>query len=410
MTKLEYNGIPIILHKMGTDIVHLRIIVNVGSMYENPEEYGVAHFLEHMAFQGTEKHTSNETYDILSSLGQHNASTGQQWTEYYITTTKDKINQAIGMLFEIVFTQKLMPENINKERGVIAEEEQSGLDSPDHYSTNKAFEHYLGSKIGHSIVGTKETIKNMGRETLLNFRNKHYFNKSNILSVVSGDIENEDVIKELSKTIDNVPFNKTSVPNFCVIGDSKEVPNEEDYYYTHKGQQAIIRLMAKTYGETNSIKNKWINNFYTYYLASDTFSLMFKKVRNEMGLCYSIHGGNYKFEDQGIMSFVCHLSKENIDKAKDAMLTIMKEASQKIDEEIFNIAKSRMLFNLCNGNQTATDYADTLVERYFLTGGIIYEPKYIKDVLTSITIGDLQAYAWKVMQGKIKYVQMTQGE
>ena len=92
------------------------------------------------------------------------------------------------------------------------------------------------------------------------------------------------------------------------------------------------------------------------------------------------------------------------------MLTIMKEASQKIDNEIFDIAKSRMLFNLCNGNQTATDYADTLVERYFLTGGIIYEPKYIKDVLTSITTEDLQAYAWKVMQGKIKYVQMTQGE
>ena len=142
------------------------VMVGAGSRYEDRNNTGISHFLEHMAFKGTEKRPS--ALDISSLIdgmgGEFNAFTGKEYTGYYIKSSKNNINVSLDVLSDMLQHSKLDPAEINKEKGVILEEKNLYEDTPMR-NIGDIYEQLLygDTPMGWDIVGTKEVIQGMTR-------------------------------------------------------------------------------------------------------------------------------------------------------------------------------------------------------------------------------------------------------
>ncbi|MGD8351871.1 MAG: pitrilysin family protein, partial [Nitrospirota bacterium] len=129
------NGIPVVMERMkSVRSVSLGIWVKVGSRYEAPAQQGISHFLEHMFFKGTEKRTASDIASSTDSLGGDlNAFTSKEGTTFYIKVLDEHLERGLELLTDIFLHSTFPGEEIEKEKGVIAEEINMVEDTPDDY-------------------------------------------------------------------------------------------------------------------------------------------------------------------------------------------------------------------------------------------------------------------------------------
>ena len=166
MSIINVNGYRVFHLQTDNPIVNARVIVNAGAADETADAYGVAHFLEHMFFKGTEKHSYKEINQITSELGAINAYTSRFQTCYHFTFLAGDFVPATGILFEMTFRPAFPEDEFEKEKGVIKEECQSGLDSPRGFFSDRYTEDLLGTPVGHPIIGNLKSIADMTPEKM----------------------------------------------------------------------------------------------------------------------------------------------------------------------------------------------------------------------------------------------------
>ena len=166
----EVNGIKVANIHNDSDIALFGIGVEVGSKYEKPEIAGISHFAEHMFFKGTEKRDWRQINAEFAKLGvSNNAYTSNNEVFYHTTCPKSNIESVIDLMLDMFFNSTIPEEELEKERGVIAEEKKMYDD--DHRS---AFQDAIGNNLmvwdkGHATIGTFETIANIKREQFIKF-------------------------------------------------------------------------------------------------------------------------------------------------------------------------------------------------------------------------------------------------
>jgi predicted Zn-dependent peptidase len=192
-----------------TKIVHCGIILNVGSRDENPENQGIAHFWEHMAFKGTKRRRS---FNILNSLdsvgGELNAYTDKEKVVFYASVRDQYFEKAVDILSDITF-YSVFPENqIEKERGVILEEMSMYHDSPDE-SLQDEFEAivYKNHPMGMNILGKPETVKGFRKKDFLSFF-KNTLSTDKIVFSCVGNLNPDDVERMARKYFEGIGFKK----------------------------------------------------------------------------------------------------------------------------------------------------------------------------------------------------------
>ncbi|NNC69903.1 MAG: insulinase family protein, partial [Flavobacteriaceae bacterium] len=193
------NGLTYYIRNNGKpeDKVVLRLAVNAGSILEDDDQLGLAHFMEHMNFNGTKNFKKNELVDYLQSIGVKfgahlNAYTGFDGTVYILPIPSDdeeKLEKGFQILEDWAFNTLLTDEEIDKERGVVLEEYRLGLGAD-----KRMLGRYLpiimnGSKYGDRLpIGTKEVLENFSYESLRRFKNDWY--RPDLMAVVAvGDVD-----------------------------------------------------------------------------------------------------------------------------------------------------------------------------------------------------------------------------
>jgi predicted Zn-dependent peptidase len=170
------NGIRVVHQQLATTkIVHCGIIVDIGSRDENPENQGIAHFWEHMAFKGTKRRRSFNIINSLDSVGgELNAYTDKEKVVFYASVRDEYFERAVDVLSDITFHSVFPDYQIEKERGVILEEMAMYHDSPDD-SLQDEFESivYKDHPMGMNILGRPETVKSLTRRDFTNFFRDH---------------------------------------------------------------------------------------------------------------------------------------------------------------------------------------------------------------------------------------------
>ncbi|MEQ8472722.1 MAG: pitrilysin family protein [Marinoscillum sp.] len=211
------NGIRII-HKQitSTKIAHVGIMLDIGSRDENPEEQGIAHFWEHMAFKGTKKRKAYHIISRLDSLGgELNAYTTREKICFYASLLDNHLEKAVELLADITFNSVFPEKEIEKERMVILEEMAMYRDTPedaiqDDFDEMVFHDHPLGK----NILGTPETVSSFTQSHFKAFLNKNLNTERIVLSSV-GNFSIKKVQRLVEKYLKPIPHkNHTPKRNF----------------------------------------------------------------------------------------------------------------------------------------------------------------------------------------------------
>ena len=295
--------------------VDLRLVVNAGSILEDDDQQGLAHFMEHMCFNGTKRFPKNQLVDYLQSIGvkfgQHlNAYTSFDETVYFLPIPSDnpeKLEKGFQIIEDWAFNTVLTPEEIDKERGVVLEEYRLGLGAD-----KRMLGHYLPKMMHNSKyadrlpIGQKEILEKFKYETLTRFYKDWY--RPNLMSViVVGDIdvaEMEKKIKEHFSAYKN-PTNEKARKVF-------EVPNHKETFVAVESDKeatdAQVQLLYKDYNAPKDIVT--VGDFRSNLVEGLFSTLLNNRLRELTNTStppfvygFSYYGGTYARTKKAYQSF-----------------------------------------------------------------------------------------------------------
>ncbi|MEI6127573.1 MAG: pitrilysin family protein, partial [Pseudomonadota bacterium] len=192
------NGIRIVTETVpGVHSVSVGIWVKTGSRHESKEETGIAHFIEHMLFKGTEKYTARDIARLIDSVGGvFNAFTTKEYTCLYIKVLSQHVSLAIDILCDIFFCSLFHQDEIEKERNVIIQEINMVKDTPDDFVQELFNQAYFGDHpLGYNILGELDTVQRFGKKDIVDFFEREYLVSERIIITAAGNICHEDLLE-----------------------------------------------------------------------------------------------------------------------------------------------------------------------------------------------------------------------
>lgn len=304
------NGLRLVYLHKATAVGHFGATILAGSRYEKQNEEGLAHFIEHCIFKGTEK---RKVFHILSRLdsvgGELNAYTAKEEIVLYTSFTNPYISRAVELVADILFNSTFPEKEIEKEKEVVLDEINSYLDTPGERIFDD-FESLLfkGHALGGNILGTEETVRSFDRAAIVNYVQR-YFSTSNIvlsyvgnepLKKVMAQVEkyfmngnNTDVKHEMEIFTPNPQFtNREKVANFqthAIIGGL--APG-----YTHEHRKGLTLL-------TNILGGPALN------------SRLILSIREKYGYSYNIEANYTPYMDTGFWSIYLGTDQKYLEKS-----------------------------------------------------------------------------------------------
>lgn len=389
------NGLRIItVPAKNTKAVTVMALVAAGSKYETREINGISHFLEHLFFKGTAKRGNSievaETIDKVGGI--YNAFTGQDYAGYYAKVASKHADLAMDWVSDIYLNSLLPPDEIEKERGVIAEEFNMYYDNPMLYLGEMWPRLLYGDQpAGWAIVGTKDTIFKMTREQMAAYRGCHYV-AANTIVIVAGNI-NQSKAEKLAKKY------------FSAIGTS--IPLSKGRVLEEQNAPALLAETRKTDQTNIAIGVRAFDLFnprrYAFELLATILggmmsSRLFVEVREKMGIAYDIKTDFTADADAGYLVTVAGM---DTGKADIGIATILREYKKIAESPVpqGELKKSKdnyigkMILTLESSNQLATFYAmQDLLE------GTILEPEQVYKKIEEVTAADIQAAAREIFK------------
>lgn len=410
--------------------VDLRLVINAGSVLENDDQQGLAHFMEHMCFNGTKRFPKNQLVDYLQSIGvkfgQHlNAYTSFDETVYFLPIPSDnpeKLEKGFQIIEDWAFNANLTPEEVDKERGVVLEEYRLGLGADkrmeDRYIPKMMYKSQYANRLP---IGKKEVLENFTYDKLASFYKDWY--RPNLMAViVVGDIDvaaMEQKIKDHFEKYEN-PKNEKPRKTF-------EVPNHKETFIAiesdKEASQTQVQLLYKDYGVRKPEKTiKDIKE----YTVEGLFATMLNNRLNELtnsanppftyGFTY--HGGTFARDKEAFQSFAMIDEKKQLEALK--VLVSENERVKKFGFTAgeFERAKSEIL------SRTENQYKDkdkTNSENFvwecqtnFLEQspmpGIVWEYNNIQKILASITLEQVNGFIKDFIKTDNRVVVITSPE
>jgi zinc protease len=202
------NGLQIVVipDRRAPVVTHM-VWYRVGGADEPRGKSGIAHFLEHLMFKGTEKIQPGDFSKIVArNGGQDNAFTTQDATAYFQRVAKERLPLVMEMEADRMTNLRLLEDDVLKERQVILEERRSRVDNDPGSLLSEQMQAalYLAHPYGIPVIGWQHEIEHLSREDALSFY-KTYYSPNNAILVVAGDVEPGDVIKLAEKTFGPIP-------------------------------------------------------------------------------------------------------------------------------------------------------------------------------------------------------------
>ncbi len=233
------NGIVVIVKENhSAPVAACNFWIRVGAAYENDNEKGLSHFIEHMMFKGTKKRGLGQIDKEIKELGGYNnAFTSYDATNYVIVVPSENIEKAIEIQFDALTESVFDETEINKEREVIIDELKRGQDNPNIFIMQKLMNISFDAYYKDPIIGYESNLRQYTRESIKDFFEKYYI-PANIIIVVSGDVDTAKILNCIRNTFGTISGRKTGV-----ISESKTDKEKTFQYKTFSGNIESRYLM-----------------------------------------------------------------------------------------------------------------------------------------------------------------------
>jgi predicted Zn-dependent peptidase len=394
-TKTLDNGMQIVVIPMDNDsgVITTDIYYKVGSRNEVMGKSGMAHMLEHLSFKSTDKLKEGEFDTIVKSRGGvNNAATGFDKTHYYIKTASKNLGLSLDLFAELMHNLKLTDEEFQKERDVVAEERRLRTDNnPMGYLYFRVFNTHFTYHPYHWLpIGFMEDILSWKIEDIRDFYQR-YYQPSNAILVVAGDITPKEVFAESEKYFGKIK-NKRDIPKVTAVEPKVDGAKRA---VLHKESNQVDTL-AITYAIPNyEHDDQVVLSAISHILSSGKSSRFEKKIVNEKQLANQVYGYNMELADPGVFLIMAMCSPQaSLDTLEKEILSELEKIKNgdvtqaELDKVKIN-TKAEFIYSLESSSSVAGLYGD-----YIVKGNIKPLLEY-EEKLDKITLKDISDTAKK---------------
>lgn len=346
------NGLKMVyVQNKAVRSISLGVFVKTGSVNENTENNGISHMIEHMLFKGTKTRNAFDIVNETDSIGAKiNAFTSKHNTCYYTVSIDTNIEKCFEILADLYFNSTFPEEELKRERRVILEELSESLDTPDDVCLeNLANSFYKNHALGKSILGTKKSINSITRDDLFEYKDKYYTADNTYISVV-GNISFEVAKKHVENNFLSNFSKKVSVAN--TNGKAKTnsvfVSAKKDIEQAH----VAIAFPGFSYTDDRIVALQLLSTIFGLEMSSR----LFQKVREQLGLCYTIYAFPSFYFKEGNMIIYTATNPESVQDALKAIKSEIELLLEKgITDEELNKGKEQMKTSLVLGQEVTTN-------------------------------------------------------
>lgn len=334
------NGLRgVVIPVEGLNSVTVEVFFKIGSKYETAGEFGMSHFLEHMAFKGTKKRPRADLInkEIDSKGAGYNAGTGHEETSYYITTVRENVSWALEMLSDILTNSLYDEKEVLKERGVIMEEIRMYQDNPMMGLSGKLTKFLYGkSKIGcWDITGSVEDIEKVDQNRVISFRNK-FVNPKEMVVVIAGNVGFE-AVNEVKKHFESFSNSKKEE-----LPEVKLSLNEKNSLVIKRDVEQGHFAMAVP-GLAWTDERKYGFKLLDIILNGNSSSRLYQKIREEKALAYYVFSISESFKEGGFWGIQSGVTLSRLDEAMEIVRKELIKVSDDVNEEELERAKNYLI-------------------------------------------------------------------
>ncbi len=298
------NGIRVLSEKVpGCHSASLGVWVNNGSRHESIEQNGISHFIEHMLFKGTVRRSAQQIAREVDSVGALlNGFTSREFSCYFVKILAEKLPMAVDLLGDLICNSQFDLDDIEKERRVILQEIAMIEDSPEE-SIHDLFANGLwtGHPLGMPVIGTRATVGDINRQQMLDFMRERYVGK-NLCVVAAGSLEHEDLVALVKQAFVDVPETGVEQDDVVPVVRRKVDVIHRDLEQTH--------ICLGVEGLPQNHNDRYGTYLLNTILGGNMSSRLFQKVREELGLAYSVYSYHHNHSDSGAFIIYAGTSAE----------------------------------------------------------------------------------------------------
>ncbi len=390
--KLSNGQTAVIYEIKNNPLVTIDTWIKTGSINENEKNNGVAHFLEHLFFKGTKAHPTGEFDRILESKGAVvNAATSKDFTHYYITIPSEYFDTAMELHADMLLHPQIPRKELEKERKVVLEEIAKDGNSP----SRKVYDNlndlmYTTHPYKRKVIGSEDIIGTIRREEILDFFNK-YYTPSNMTTLVVGDIDTQKAIAKIEQCF-NQEYKKPVKKHFRKEGALQNQKRKIDYTDTESGY-----LMIGFRSVDISGKDTFALDVLSELLGGGKSSKLYRNIKEQKGLAYSISASNSSFKDDGIFYITANFTPASLEKLEKAIFEEINYIQKYgITDEELERAKNKLIQDTYYSRESTSNISTELGYIMTLTNSSELYNTYVENI-KKVNAEDVKSAAQKYL-------------
>ena len=395
-TRLE-NGLVIVTERMDrVETVSLGAYVASGTRNELAAENGVSHFLEHMAFKGTERRSAAQIAEEVENVGGHiNAYTAREQTAYYVKLLKEDLALGADIIGDILTHSSFAPDELERERGVILQEIGQANDTPD----DIVFDHFQETAfpdqpMGRPTLGTEPLIRAMRRETLTDYMRAHY-TTGNVVIAAAGNLHHDQVVALAREHFADLPSAHMENPAAGLYAGG-EFRREKELDQVH----VVLGFPSVGYGDPDYYPVLLLSTL----LGGGMSSRLFQEIREKRGLVYSIYSFNAPFVDGGLFGIYAGTGEDEASELVPVTLEELRKVQlgsgpDVVRQDELDRARAQLKSSLLMSLESTGSRCEQLARQLQVFGRIIPTAETVARI-SAVGLDDVRRAASRLFRGR----------
>ena len=353
--------------------VSVGVWIHAGSRLETTQDSGVAHFLEHMSFKGTQRRTAHQIAEEIELVGGHsNAYTSKEQTAYYIKLLAEDLPLAVDILSDILLHSTFQQDELERERGVILQEMAMYEDQPD----DMAFEAFQNlafpeQPLGRPIIGTQQVVASMSAEQLRGYIERHYSADRTVI-VAAGKVDHDSFVALVAEKFDTLKAFDTPA-----ISPAHYLGGQIKRHSTCEQMHSVLGWPSCSYQD---LSDHYASIAVASIAGGGMSSRLFQQVREQHGLAYSVFAFHSPYQDCGIFGLYAATAPEKAEQAIAISRQILHDMCSNITALELRKVQAQMKSSLLMGLESSSSRAETTARQLLLHDRLISTQERIERI------------------------------
>ena len=358
------SGLSVVTDSMPhLETAALGVWVGTGSRDERPNEHGISHLIEHMAFKGTAKRTARQIAEEIEAVGgELNAATSVEMTAYHARVLKGDVPLALDVLSDILTNPAFEPAELEREKSVIVQEIGAAEDTPDDIVfENLQITAFPEQPMGRSILGTRDSVRSFEAGDLRDYLARNY-QAPDMVIAATGAIDHARVVDQVQKLFSGFGSSDAPAPQPARFSHGAHIQKRDL-------EQAHIALALE--GVSQRDPSLYSLDIFANVLGGGMSSRLFQEVRENRGLCYAISSFHLPYSDIGFFGLYAGTDVSDIPQLMEVVIEQMADATDTIAEAEVARVKAQMKTGLLMALESSGARAWQLARQMFAYGRVI---------------------------------------